>query len=82
MKVYKVRDPKTGEFYTGEMYKTKLTSQLGKVYLSIGTVKAMLTRFGYDPRVSNLVNDQDMEIVEYELTEVAVKTITELNNER
>ena len=78
MKVYKVRNPKTGEFYTGEMYNSKLTSRLGKVYLSIRTVKAMLTRFGYDPRVSNLVNDRDMEIVEYDLTEVDVKAISEL----
>jgi hypothetical protein len=82
MKVYKIRDPKTGEFYTGEMYKTNLTSKHGKVYLTPATVKACLTRFGYDPRVSHLVNDIDMELVEYNLVEVGTKTVSELKNER
>lgn len=81
MKVYKIRDPKTGEFYTGEMYKTKMTSKYGKVYLTPATVKAALTRFGCDSRVWNLVNDSDMEVVEYDLVEVSTKTISEMKNE-
>lgn len=83
MKVYKIRDPKTGEFYTGEMYKTKMTSKHGKVYLTLATVKAALTRFKYyDARVKNLLNDSDMEVVEYDLVEVSTKTISEMKNEQ
>ena len=70
-KVYKIRDPKTGEFYTGDMYKSNPTTKQGRVYNSISTVKAFLTRFGYDSRVNVLLNDNDMEIVEYDLVEVS-----------
>jgi hypothetical protein len=81
MKVYKIRDPKTGEFYTGKMYVRKLTSKHGKVFLTPSTVKACLTRFSYDPRVKALVNDSDMELVEYDLVEVDTKKILELSDE-
>ena len=78
MKVYKLRDPKTGEFYTGGLYSTKITSKNGKVYLTPATVKAALTRFNYSVKGKNLLNDFDMEVVEYDLVEVSVKTISEL----
>lgn len=78
MKVYKIRDPKTGEFYTGKMYVLKMTSKLGRVWLSLSAIKACLTRFGYDPVVCNLINDSDMEIVEYDLVETSIKSISEL----
>jgi hypothetical protein len=81
MKVYKIRDPKTGEFYSGGMYNVNMTNKHGKVYLTPATAKACLTRFGYDPRVSHLVNDSDMELVEYDLVEVGTKSVSELRNE-
>lgn len=76
--VYKVRDPKTGEFYTGEMWKTSPTSKSGKLYTSISTVKGFLTRCRYDSRMSQLVNPADMEVVEFTITETATKGINSL----
>lgn len=70
-KVYKIRDPKTGKFYTGYMYKPNPTTAQGRVYNSISTVKAFLTRFSFDDSVNVLLNDSDMEIVEYDLVEVS-----------
>lgn len=80
-KVYKIRDPKTGEFYTGDMYKTTPTTKQGKVYNSISTVKAFLTRFSFDDRVNVLLTDADMEIVEYDLVEVSSTKLSDFSIE-
>ena len=82
MRVYKIRDPKTGEFYSGGMHNINLTNKHGKVYLTPATAKACIKRFSDDFRISHLVNDGDMELVEYDLVEVGTKSVSELKNER
>jgi hypothetical protein len=81
MKIYKVRDPSTGLFYTGNMYLVNPTTKLGKAFANLPAAKAMVTRFGFDSRVSHLVKDDTMEIVEFTLSETAVLTLKELKNE-
>ena len=75
MKVYKVRDPSTGKFYTGNADHVNPTTKLGKAFAHLPSAKAMVTRFGLDSRVSHLVKNDTMEIVEFTLSETAVLTI-------
>lgn len=69
MKVYKIRNTKTGLFSTGGLTTNKTLNKIGKIY-TFQTLNSLLKRYNYE-----FLERDDLEVVEFELSEIKAISI-------